>query len=42
MPNQLPPSERTRIRRLKELARYDEEVTHAILDEAKVCHVGFV
>ncbi len=37
-----PPSERTRVRRLPELARYDRETIDAILDEALVCHLGFV
>jgi nitroimidazol reductase NimA-like FMN-containing flavoprotein (pyridoxamine 5'-phosphate oxidase superfamily) len=36
-----PPSERTRIRRKADRARYDEETIFAILDEALVCHVGF-
>jgi nitroimidazol reductase NimA-like FMN-containing flavoprotein (pyridoxamine 5'-phosphate oxidase superfamily) len=37
-----PPSERTRVRRLPELARYDRGTIDAILDEALVCHLGFV
>ncbi len=37
-----PPSERTRVRRLPELARYDRATIDAILDEALVCHLGFV
>ena len=32
----------TRVRRLAERARYDEETVHAILDEAYVAHVGAV
>jgi len=36
------PSARTKVRRLRELARYDRSTIHAILDEATVCHVGFV
>ncbi|HTD34013.1 MAG TPA: pyridoxamine 5'-phosphate oxidase family protein [Candidatus Elarobacter sp.] len=32
----------TRVRRLAERARYDEETVHAILDEAYVAHVGIV
>ena len=32
----------TRVRRLAERARYDEETVHAILDEAYVAHVGVV
>ena len=42
MPKAPPPSERTRVRRLTSLGHYDPQVVHAILDEAKVCHVGFV
>lgn len=36
------PSARTKVRRLRELARYDRSAVNAILDEATVCHVGFV
>jgi nitroimidazol reductase NimA-like FMN-containing flavoprotein (pyridoxamine 5'-phosphate oxidase superfamily) len=36
------PTERTQVRRLKKRAAYDKEVVHAILDQAIVCHVGFV
>src|SRR5438105_12147269 len=35
-------SDRTRVRRLPERGRYDYETIHAILDEALICHVGFV
>lgn len=38
----LPMSDRTRVRRLGERGRYDTETIHAILDEALICHVGFV
>ena len=38
----LPPSPRTEVKRLPERARYDTEIVHGILDEALVCHVGFV
>ena len=38
----LPVTDRTRVRRLPKRASYDLEVIHAILDEAVVCHVGFV
>jgi len=41
-PGMEPSSERTRVRRRAERGRYDREVVHAILDEALVCHVGFV
>jgi nitroimidazol reductase NimA-like FMN-containing flavoprotein (pyridoxamine 5'-phosphate oxidase superfamily) len=36
------PSSRTRVRRHPERGRYDRETVEAILDEALVCHVGFV
>ena len=35
-------TERTRVRRLPEQATYDRATVHAILDEAFLCHVGFV
>jgi len=35
-------TDRTRVRRLPTRANYDRETIHAILDEALVCHVGFV
>jgi nitroimidazol reductase NimA-like FMN-containing flavoprotein (pyridoxamine 5'-phosphate oxidase superfamily) len=38
----LPPSPRSEVRRVPERARYDTEIVHDILDEALVCHVGFV
>ena len=38
----VPASGRTRVRRLSERGRYDAETIHAILDEALICHVGFV
>jgi hypothetical protein len=38
----MPASERTRVRRLPARASYDPETINAILDEALVCHVGFV
>jgi nitroimidazol reductase NimA-like FMN-containing flavoprotein (pyridoxamine 5'-phosphate oxidase superfamily) len=37
-----PPTDRTRVRRLSERGRYDADTIHAILDEALICHVGFV
>jgi nitroimidazol reductase NimA-like FMN-containing flavoprotein (pyridoxamine 5'-phosphate oxidase superfamily) len=37
-----PPSARTDVRRHPERGRYDRELIHAILDEAPICHVGFV
>lgn len=33
---------RTRLKRLPKRASYDRETIHAILDEAMICHVGFV
>ena len=36
------PSARTTVRRKAERGRYDAATVHAILDEALVCHVGFV
>jgi len=36
------PTERTRLRRLPKRAAYDRTTINAILDEAMVCHVGFV
>ncbi len=38
----LAPTERTRVRRKPGRGSYDRELVHAILDEALVCHVGFV
>ena len=35
-------TERTRIRRLPERGRYDRHTVYAILDEALICHIGFV
>ena len=35
-------TDRTRIKRLPERGNYDPAVIHAILDEALICHVGFV
>lgn len=35
------PSDRTRVRRIAENARYDAATLHAILDAAYVCHVAF-
>ena len=36
------PTDRTRVRQVPQRARYDRETIYAILDEALVCHVGFV
>jgi hypothetical protein len=35
-------SDRTTVRRLPERAAYDAETVHRILDEALICHAGFV
>ncbi len=40
--NRSPVSERTTVRRLAKRGAYDRETIHAIIDEALVCHVGFV
>ena len=37
-----PPTARVRVRRLPDRARYQREVVEGILDEALICHVGFV
>jgi len=37
-----PATPRTTVRRLAARGRYDRETIHGILDEALVCHVGFV
>lgn len=36
------PSPRSEVRRLSERAAYDRQLINAILDEALICHVGFV
>jgi hypothetical protein len=36
------PSPRTRVKRVPEVAVYDREAIYAVLDEAIVCHLGFV
>jgi uncharacterized protein len=36
------PTDRTRVRRLPKRAVYDKDQVYAILDEAYLCHVGFV
>lgn len=36
------PTARTRVRRLSQRGSYDRALVHSILDEALVCHVGFV
>ena len=36
------PTERTKVQRLPQRGEYDRETIYAILDEAFVCHIGFV
>src|SRR5215472_18690769 len=36
------PTARTQVRRLPKRAAYDKAQVHSILDEGRVCHVGFV
>ena len=38
----VPVTDRTKVRRLPKRGHYDRETIHAILDEALICHVGFV
>jgi len=38
----IPMTERTRVRRIAERGNYETATIHAILDEALLCHVGFV
>jgi nitroimidazol reductase NimA-like FMN-containing flavoprotein (pyridoxamine 5'-phosphate oxidase superfamily) len=40
--DEIPRTDRTTVRRLPARAAYDRTLIHAILDEALVCHVGFV
>lgn len=37
-----PPSDRSRVRRLPARASYDAATIYPIIDEALICHVGFV
>jgi nitroimidazol reductase NimA-like FMN-containing flavoprotein (pyridoxamine 5'-phosphate oxidase superfamily) len=37
----LPPSARTRVRRVAELASYEQATLHAIVDAAYLCHIAF-
>jgi len=41
VPENIPPTERTRVVREAERGVYDRQSVHKILDEAFVCHVGF-
>ena len=38
----IPVTKRTKVRRLAKRGNYDRDTIHAILDEALICHVGFV
>ena len=40
-PTDAPPTERTKVRRLADRARYDWGTVTSILDEGLVCHLGF-
>jgi nitroimidazol reductase NimA-like FMN-containing flavoprotein (pyridoxamine 5'-phosphate oxidase superfamily) len=42
LPPAYTPTPRTQVRRLSARGSYDRELVHGILDEALVCHVGFV
>ena len=41
-PSAPPPSERARVKRYNQIAAYDAETIHAILDAMPLCHVGYV
>jgi len=41
MQQHLPPSDRTRVRRVAQRGHYDRETVHAIVDAAYLCHVAF-
>jgi nitroimidazol reductase NimA-like FMN-containing flavoprotein (pyridoxamine 5'-phosphate oxidase superfamily) len=40
-PPNLPPSDRTRVRRVATNAQYDAATLHAIIDDAYLCHIAF-
>jgi nitroimidazol reductase NimA-like FMN-containing flavoprotein (pyridoxamine 5'-phosphate oxidase superfamily) len=42
MPDQLTPTDRTKVRRLPDRGTYDRAVIDAVIDEAYIAHVGFV
>ena len=42
MTTTIPVTERTRVRRLAKRGTYELEAIHAIIDEALICHAGFV
>ncbi len=41
MSQNLPPSDRSRVRRVADRGHYDRETVHAIVDAAYLCHVAF-
>jgi nitroimidazol reductase NimA-like FMN-containing flavoprotein (pyridoxamine 5'-phosphate oxidase superfamily) len=41
-PDSLPPTSRSQVKRLPQRATYDRQQVYDILDEALVCHLGFV
>ena len=40
--HQYPPTKNTRLKRLPKRGSFDQSVIHQIIDEALICHVGFV
>jgi nitroimidazol reductase NimA-like FMN-containing flavoprotein (pyridoxamine 5'-phosphate oxidase superfamily) len=42
MPDQLTPTDRTKVRRLADRGTYERAVIDAVIDEAYIAHVGFV
>jgi uncharacterized protein len=42
MYHELEPTEKTRLKRLPKRGNFDREVINSILDEAFICHVGFI
>src|SRR6202023_4301492 len=40
--SQFPSTERTKVKRKPERGTYDRELIYSILDQAFVCHVGFI
>ncbi|MFZ6686786.1 pyridoxamine 5'-phosphate oxidase family protein [Undibacterium sp. SXout11W] len=39
---QIPPTDRTRVRRVAELANYERDTAYAIIDAAYLCHIAFI
>lgn len=42
MTSSLPPTDRTRVRRVADNADYERATLHAVIDDAYLCHVAFV